>query len=152
MRIEHITTYVMCIEAIRKHAERQGRKCNPVEECYLMAYAVTHPDKVTICGDAQKDIYEIIYDDGKPVRETIKIRDEQHFSRFRNTQRQLRKIGKREFELPAGQDFAVAVTAAFFDDLIEATIEWAKQEGVPIAPSKARRILRQHWHANTNML
>jgi hypothetical protein len=101
-RIDITKSFVVSIEEHRLRAKREGRKCNPVTEMYMLAYATDHPSNVTIRGD--KTIYDMIDDilcEGVTVyvRDVIKIKDEKHFARYCQRQKKLRDRGMKD--LPA---------------------------------------------------
>ena len=104
MRTGIMQAYEIVMEEIRDQAEREDRKCEPVTETYMVAYAVDHPDKVTVRkGKTIDDLTDaVILHEGETVRirEIVKVKDERHFKRYCAAQRQLRKTGKRDFEMP----------------------------------------------------
>jgi hypothetical protein len=117
-RIMLATVYAFLIEEIRGQAEREGHKCNPAKEAYYRAYAIDHP--LMIRGG--------------------KIRNLEHFDRYCNTQKQLRRMGKRDLKVPPDQDFTTAATEAFLKDVVGAC---ARAGLLSLARSDALAILKQ---------
>jgi hypothetical protein len=100
-RIGIAESYLVAIQQLRDLAAHEGCTCNPVTETYMLAYAINHPDKVTIYnGQSAVDILDAIICDETlvSISEAIKVADgyEEHFLRYCETQAKLRRRGERE--------------------------------------------------------
>jgi hypothetical protein len=134
MRTLVAEAYALGIEDIRADADREERKCNPVTEAYLTAYAEDHPDRV-------------VPRPGNTIRETVKVLDEADFSKYRNAQKQLRKMGK-----PSGQgcfkEFQVAVLCSFVADLTAVL----QERGLLKRPTEVLEAAKQMWPKSARAL
>ena len=97
-RIGVASAYVMVREEIKAQAKREHRPDNSAIETYMLAFAVDHPDKVSIHGDKTVDgiIDAILAGEIVHIRDIVKINDEEHFHRYCETQGKLRSKGERE--------------------------------------------------------